>query len=137
MKLLTISMKTENAMKKFETWAMAAMIGVTACAGIAQAGSKGTSGGQFLRIGAGARGPGMGGAFSPVADDATAIYWNPAGLATLEKKEVSLGYNAYFKDTAAQFLGYSHPMSKGTLGVGASLFGVKNIDKRSITAGDA
>lgn len=103
----------------------------------ADAASKGQSGGQFLRVGAGARGPAMGGAFSPVADDASAIYWNPAGLSSLEKREVSLAYNAYFKDTAAQFLGYAHPMRHGTFGLGVSMFGVKDIDKRSATGGDA
>jgi len=32
--------------------------------------------------GVGARAEGMGGAFVAVADDATAVYWNPAGIAT-------------------------------------------------------
>lgn len=40
--------------------------------------------------GAGARAEGFGGAFIGVADDATSIVWNPAGLATLEKPEASL-----------------------------------------------
>ena len=34
----------------------------------------------FLETGAGARGRGMGNAFAAVADDASAPYWNPAGL---------------------------------------------------------
>jgi hypothetical protein len=102
-----------------------------------QAAGKGTSGAQFLRIGVGARGPGMAGAIAPIADDATAIYYNPAGMARLERKEVQLGYNAYFKDTAAQFIGYGHPMNNGVLGLGLSMFGVKDIEKRSATGGDA
>lgn len=40
--------------------------------------------------GAGARAEGFGGAFIGVADDATSIVWNPAGLATLERPEASL-----------------------------------------------
>ncbi|MBP1655057.1 MAG: hypothetical protein H6Q28_1613 [Bacteroidetes bacterium] len=39
--------------------------------------------------GAGARAEGFGGAFIGVADDATAIVWNPAGLGQLERAEVS------------------------------------------------
>ena len=39
--------------------------------------------------GAGARAAGFGGAFIGVADDATSIVWNPAGLATLERPELS------------------------------------------------
>ena len=46
-------------------------------------------GAGFNFIGTGARARGMGGAFIGVADDATAISWNPAGLATLEKMEGS------------------------------------------------
>ena len=39
--------------------------------------------------GAGARAEGFGGAFIGIADDATAIVWNPAGLGQLERAEVS------------------------------------------------
>lgn len=35
---------------------------------------------HFLRAGLGARAYGLGGAFVALADDATAVYWNPAGL---------------------------------------------------------
>ena len=41
-------------------------------------------------VGAGARSSGMGGAFIAVADDATAIFWNPAGLTHLRREEISL-----------------------------------------------
>ncbi|MBT5419472.1 MAG: hypothetical protein HOK80_01170 [Candidatus Cloacimonetes bacterium] len=40
--------------------------------------------------GAGARAAGMGGAFIGVADDATAITWNPGGLTQLYRPEVSV-----------------------------------------------
>jgi hypothetical protein len=40
--------------------------------------------------GAGARAEGLGGAFIGVADDATAISWNPSGLGQLERTELSL-----------------------------------------------
>ena len=40
-------------------------------------------------IGSGARAEGMGGAFIGVADDATALSWNPAGLTQLERPEAS------------------------------------------------
>ncbi len=101
------------------------------------AGGKGTSGGQFLRVAVGARGPAMSGAISPVVDDASAVYYNPAGLSRMDRREVEVAYNAYFKDTAAQFLGYGHPTAEhGTFGVGVSLFGVKDIEKRSADGGD-
>ena len=52
----------------------------------------GTSSGSFLRIGVGARAVGMGETFVAVANDPSAIYWNPAGLASLQRREVSLSY---------------------------------------------
>jgi long-subunit fatty acid transport protein len=44
---------------------------------------------DFNIMGTGARARGMGGAFIGVADDATAVGWNPAGLAQLDKPEAS------------------------------------------------
>lgn len=41
-------------------------------------------------IGAGARSSGMGGAFVAIADDATSIFWNPAGLTHLLEREISI-----------------------------------------------
>jgi hypothetical protein len=46
--------------------------------------------GAVMVPGFGARAMGMGGAFVAVADDATAVYWNPAGLAQLSKAEFAL-----------------------------------------------
>jgi hypothetical protein len=40
--------------------------------------------GEFMALGGGARAMGMGSAFTAIADDATATYWNPAGIGVLE-----------------------------------------------------
>jgi len=45
----------------------------------------GLSGGQFLKIGVGARGTGMAGAMSSITNDVTSIFWNPAGLADVKR----------------------------------------------------
>lgn len=50
----------------------------------------GTSSGTFLRIGVGARAVGLGESFVAVANDPSAIYWNPAGLAALLRREVAV-----------------------------------------------
>src|SRR5437773_680806 len=47
-----------------------------------------SSAGGFESAGLGARAIGMGGAFIGVADDWTAIYWNPAGLTQLKGKGI-------------------------------------------------
>lgn len=51
--------------------------------------------GAFNLLGFGARAMGMGGAFTAVADDATAASWNPAGLSQMTSSEFSLVYDMY------------------------------------------
>ena len=43
----------------------------------------GTTAAQFLKIGIGARALALGGAYSAIADDASALYWNPGGLSRI------------------------------------------------------
>jgi hypothetical protein len=54
----------------------------------------GTFDGQFLKIEVGARAAAMGNAFVGVADDATAVFWNAAGIARIDpdKSELSLNH---------------------------------------------
>ena len=51
---------------------------------------------DFLRIGVGARAQSMGGAFAGVADDASAFYWNPAGVSRIKKYSVHFDHAALF-----------------------------------------
>ena len=55
--------------------------------------------GEFLRWGCGARALAMGRAFTAVADDPTAIYWNPAGLGQLDQLAFSTMYSNLYLDT--------------------------------------
>ena len=63
----------------------------------------GTSSATFLRIGIGARAEGMGETFVAVANDPSAIYWNPAGLASLQRRELSISHVQWPAD-----IGYDH-----------------------------
>lgn len=78
------------------------------------------SGGQpgaFLSWGAGARSLGMGKAFVSIADDASATYWNPAGLAQIDRKEVTALHAILWADTMYDFISYVHPITgMGTVG---------------------
>ncbi|HHV63269.1 MAG TPA: hypothetical protein GXX51_11610 [Firmicutes bacterium] len=68
----------------------------------------------------GARPLAMGGAFVAVADDSSAVYWNPAGLAQLKSKELSLTYTLNNRDTFNydEFLVYAEPdTGKGAGGI--------------------
>ncbi|MFC1523082.1 PorV/PorQ family protein [Elusimicrobiota bacterium] len=73
--------------------------------------------GRFMAYGAGGRALAMGGAFYSVADDATAAYWNPAGLSILNKREFTAMYASLFADTSLGFMAYAHPTpSNGVFG---------------------
>ena len=50
-----------------------------------------------IPVGAGPRALGMGGAFSAVADDATAATWNPGGMTQLERPEIGLSLGGYYR----------------------------------------
>lgn len=62
-------------------------------------------GSQPVAIGAGPRALGMGGAFSAVADDATAVTWNPAGLTQCESPEAAASMGWYRTDLRTQDAG--------------------------------
>jgi len=75
----------------------------------------GTKGGEFLKIGVGERAIGMGGAFCSIADNVTAVYWNPAGLAQLKTRELSAMHLQYLVGVKSEYLGYAQPIGRGTL----------------------
>lgn len=60
------------------------------------AADEGAHAAEFLSHGVGARALGMGGAFVAIADDATATYWNPAGLTKVKKHSFSAMYSDTF-----------------------------------------
>ena len=65
--------------------------------GIQKAFSQGTSGAIALTIPEGPRAIAMGQAFVAVADDVSAVYWNPAGLTQLGGSEISVSYDEFIQ----------------------------------------
>ena len=65
----------------------------------------GTTAAQFLKIGIGARALGMGGAYSAVSNDVTALYWNPAGLSSSKKNGIILDHQDWIMDVDLDFIG--------------------------------
>ncbi len=105
--------------------------------------------------GVGVRAMGMGGAFVGVADDFTAMYWNPAGLAQMQQREiqVSLLRNSRANDsvfngtpgsselTNTRFgsLGfvYPYPVYRGSLVLAAGFTRIKDFDWSLNQQGDS
>lgn len=82
------------------------------------AGAKEITSARMLLIAPGGRPNAMGEAFTAVADDNNALYWNPAGIATLSQREVSFTHLKGLISTNIEFLTYVHPVKslKGALG---------------------
>ena len=80
----------------------------------------GISTAQFLKIGVGGRATAMGDAFVAVANDASALYWNPAGLAQTKRNEIIISHNEWLVDIRHQFIGGIYHLSSNDV-VGVSL----------------
>lgn len=65
----------------------------------------GISTAQFLKIGVGGRGSALGDAFVAVANDVSALYWNPAGLVQFKDNQILFSHNNWVVDISHDFLG--------------------------------
>ena len=65
----------------------------------------GISTAQFLKIGVGGRASAMGDAFVAVANDVSALYWNPAGLTQFQDNQIIFSHNEWVVDINHDFVG--------------------------------
>ncbi len=67
----------------------------------------------------------MGEAYTSVTEDAYSVYWNPAGLGSVEGGELAATYNASFEEVSHQYLAAAYPLRYGsTLGFSFSRLSV-------------
>jgi len=97
---------------------------------VCYASGAGTTAAEFLKIGVGARAAAMGEAFTAVASDGTSLYWNPAGLAEIERAEISAMYNMHFQAINQGYLSLAFPSLGGTAGLGANYVDMGRIEGR-------
>ena len=83
----------------------------------------GTRAGEFLLIPVGARAAALGQAFSALADDATALYWNPAGISFLRQRSAHVSHVDYLAGTSYTWGGIAVPLGMGNWIVGAQVGG--------------
>ena len=77
-----------------------------------------TTSAAFLEIGPGARSISMGSAYVSVADDASSIYWNPAGIANVSRPEYQSYYSPWLVETQFYYNTAVVPMGQyGSLGL--------------------
>ena len=82
---------------------------------------------SLFSFGAGARAMAMGGSFVSIADDASAIYYNPAGLASLDYHEVSFMHADLFEGTIYNYGVWAYPVSSSD-GIGISFMRIGTDD---------
>lgn len=83
--------------------------------------NTGTNAAAFLEIGVGARAMAMGGSYVAVANDPTALYYNPAGIVWMNNIQVELMHNEWLVDTNYEFVGATMPLPFWNSSFGASL----------------
>ena len=83
-----------------------------------------------LRLGAGARSIGLGGAFTAIADDATATVWNPAGLGSAADLSINLSTQQLDLDRSHNFIALTKALgSAGSIGLAVTNAGVSGIQQ--------
>ena len=88
------------------------------------------AGAAFEDLGFGARGPGMGDAFTAAADDADALYWNPAGLNYVPRLQETFGHNVWIDGINSEHLAFAFRSKPNVvMGAGISYVNVGDIER--------
>ena len=96
--------------------------------------NAGTSSFPFLKINVGARPVAMGGAYTGLASDESALYYNPAGITSFETKRIILDYLNYFTDIQSGYVGYIRPWGfTRTLAIHASYLNYGDFTQTDLT----
>ena len=86
---------------------------------------------QFLKIGVGARAAGMGEAFVPISNDASALFWNPAGIVQFARPEIFISHTEWVADVKHEFFGaVYHLTTSDALGVSVNAL---HMDEMQVT----
>ncbi|MDD5657514.1 MAG: PorV/PorQ family protein [Elusimicrobia bacterium] len=104
--------------------------------------AAGTSGAQFLKLGAGARAGGMADNFAALADDAGAAYYNPAGLSQLKGVQLAGAHTSYFEGMSYEVVDFAVPFGEEdgyhshALAFGVYYLSVGDIERRTSDSTD-
>lgn len=98
----------------------------------------GATSGEFLLLGAGARGTALGNAYSSLSNDVSALYYNPAGLALMSRPGALVGSYDYVAGTRYTWGGIAFPFAGGakSFGIQIGTFGFKDQPVYTVDAPD-
>lgn len=103
---------------------------VCATAGPSEA-RPGRTGLSFLKLGVGARAAGLGEAYTAVANDATALYWNPAGMTGVTGTDLTIIHTQWFQGITHEFVGAVVSTGTSAAGLGIILLTVDGLERRT------
>ena len=109
MKTATEAQGTQSRDRHIGLWAYG-LISLYICAAPAY--------GAFEAVELGSRPSGMGSAYVAVADDVSAIFWNSAGLARIDRHELTMSYMELYSLVSYSSLGYAQRIKNAPLGFG-------------------
>jgi len=94
----------------------------------------GTTSFQFLKVIPTARAAGMGGAYSTISLGSDAMFWNPAGLTTVQSFDGSAGYVDWFMDVAHYSFSVAYTVDGvGTFGIFGMMSDVGEIQETKVS----
>jgi hypothetical protein len=98
----------------------------------AQSQKTGTTSAQVLKLNVGPRAIGMGGAYTALSDDITAMYWNPGGTANIRRNEAFFNHTSLYADVGYDYAAIASRLSGiGTIGVFVSVLSMDDMPVRT------
>ena len=120
-------------MRKYITIAVALALMASLAAAQPEYSNVGRAGLTFLKIAPGARSVAMGGAFTAVANDASALFYNPAGITQVKKIDFIFSHTNWISDINHEYVGVVVPGGlMGTFGISASFVSMGDIQTTRI-----
>jgi hypothetical protein len=126
-------MRSQKSEVRSQKWLLVACCLVLASTSAFAAFSKvGTVAAPFLKISVG-RPTGMGDAFTGIADDASATFYNPAGLAHLETRQLFFNHIAWIAGISHEYISGILPVRNvGTFGISITSLSTGGIEQTTI-----
>ena len=109
---------------------LSAIIILCFAAPCAYAQEGGSTGLAFLKLGVGSRALAMGEAYSAIASDPSAVYYNPAALSLSNTPQLLLMHKEWIQDTRTEFIAAKTSLNALTFGLGINSTSVDNIEIR-------
>jgi hypothetical protein len=106
------------------------VIAVTMLSQLGAQDKVGTTAANFLNVPIGGKAISLGGAYTAVADDATALFWNPGGVARSGRNDIYTSLTSYFIDARHTWFGAQYMLSSAdAIGISLNSLGYGDWEK--------